>query len=163
MHQGRLRERQGLADQTADALPKRQVEPLHRVGQAAALLARLMYLARDYLLIRPIEVGVTREALVRLRQPLPELAAGLGAAIPHDHRPHLPALISNRQPDPDLLLLASHETPDLVQLDRIARLRHEQGLFQLGEGAPFSLSHLTRVLRLILKTRAMPRMEARSW
>ena len=54
------------------------------------------------------------------------------------------------------------EGPHFIKFQVVVGLRHHQGLLQVRQLPPFSLSQSLKVLRLTLNTRAMPRMEARS-
>ena len=90
------------------------------------------------------------------------LALRSPTGYPLGDRQHLTRLERQGDPDPCLLAFAAHEAPDLVDLHALARLGHEKGLFQVGQAPPFCLSHLVKVLRLMPKVRAMPRMQARS-
>ena len=145
-----------------------EVKTLYRIGQALALVASHVLLVWHDLLVGLPKVRVSHQGFVTIGDFIPQLPTRLCASVADYHCQNLPTLIRNRDPNPCLpLLLAPNKRPNLIKFDavivnkrRIER-QGERG-FQAGQSPPFSLSHLVSVLRLILNTRAMPRIEARS-
>ena len=81
VHALRLAERERLADEPAQALAERVVEPLDVVGLAAALAEGNVLALRRCLLGRLPEVGESQRMTQDGRHPLPEQATGLLALV----------------------------------------------------------------------------------
>lgn len=109
MHAPRLRERKRLTDHATHALPKRQVETLHTIGQTATLLAGLMMLTRHHSKVSLVQVRETQQLTIRRGDTLLELAACLRAPISHHHGHYLTALVGKCNPDPRALPFLAYE------------------------------------------------------
>ena len=96
------------------------VAPLGDVGVARTFGANPVATVRNQIVVHRVLVGIDLLPGITFGDTLPHHFARHGVALAKSERESLRRLKRPCQPYPDRLLLASHEGPYLIALDRIA-------------------------------------------
>ena len=121
-----------------------------------------MGLARQDFLVRFPEITEAGTAPIFFRDAAPQMATGLGAAIPDGKSQDLPGTVAHDRPEPAFVLAESHKGPQFVIFEDVVRFSWQEGRFQRWLLLDFFLSQAASVVREMPKMRAMPRMLGRS-
>ncbi len=84
-------------------------------GEAAVFAHSLVLSLRNNGLVSPPEVAIKDTLLVVSRDSVPELFARCLTPSTHNTRHDLPCSLTERQPDPALVLFMTHKRPQLVK------------------------------------------------
>lgn len=118
MHILALRETQRPPHKLTQPLPERVIPPLHVIRLPQPLADSNVLVTRDHARVRLPEIALAQRSLVPPGNSHPQFPARSCAAITQDERHHLTGDGAQRHPQPDLVLLAVHERPEFVQLER---------------------------------------------
>ena len=111
-------ERERFSDEAGTALSEGAPEPFDVIGQAVSLAGRDVLMGGDHRLIGQEEVGAAQGVVADLfGQRHPQAFGGEVRPVSDNHRQHSPGFGIQYRPDPEDLLLGTHETPQFVGFD----------------------------------------------
>lgn len=137
MHLLGLAERERLAHEPRQPLAQGIVEALDVVGLPAAFAYRNVLRFGNNLLVSVPEVRERHGTAQKWRHLLPEQAAGRFAAVSNRKSDDLACAAAQGEPDPALVLAASHKRPQLIEFQHIVCLGRSERFTQQRQAFGF--------------------------